>query len=344
MPQNMVSAQDSEIIRDVAIIGAGPVGLFAIFECGMVGLKCHVIDALPEIGGQCSALYPEKPIYDIPAYPEISAHDLICNLEKQADAFAPQYHLNQQVVSISHKSGYWHLKTSLGNELLAKAIIIAGGAGAFGPNKPPLENIEEYEGTSVFYMVRKKTEFEGKHVVIAGGGDSAVDWALSLAPIAKSVRLVHRRDKFRAAPESVLKLNSMVENSQIEMVTPYQLKSLEGNKGKLNAVHVADTKGNIRVLKTDVLLPFYGLSMELGPIADWGLGLDHHHISVHPTTCQTNKEMIYAVGDIAAYENKLKLILTGFSECAFAAHDIYKKINPETPLHFEYSTTKGRPE
>lgn len=333
--------QTDEIVRDVAIIGAGPVGLFAIFECGMVGLKAHVIDALPEIGGQCSALYPEKPIYDIPAYPEVMAQDLIDNLEKQASAFNPRYHLNQQVVSISNNDGIWSIKTSRGNILKANAILIAGGAGAFGPNKPPLENIETYEGTSVFYMVRKKEEFWDKDIVIAGGGDSAVDWALSLAPIAKSVQLVHRRDKFRAAPESLSQLKDMADKAMVEMVVPYQLKSLEGASGQLTHVNVADKNGTVRALKADILLPFYGLAMELGPIAAWGLGLDNNHIAIDPTTARTNKDMIYAIGDIATYENKLKLILTGFSEAAFAAHDIYKKLNPDTPLHFEYSTTKS---
>ncbi|HPD82305.1 MAG: NAD(P)/FAD-dependent oxidoreductase [Alphaproteobacteria bacterium] len=339
----MPEQQKNNGLRDVAIIGAGPVGLFAVFECGMVGLTCHVIDALPEIGGQCSALYPEKPIYDIPAYPEIAAADLIAQLEKQAQAFDPAYHLNQQVVSISNNNGLWHLKTSSDAEITAKAIIIAGGAGAFGPNKPPLEGIESYENTSVFYMVRQKSAFSGKNIVIAGGGDSAVDWALSMAPIAKSVQLVHRRDKFRAAPESIKKLHDLVDKGALELVTPYQLKSLGGENGQLTSVTVADMQGNEKTLQADILLPFYGLAMELGPIAEWGLNLDHHHISVHPTTCQTNREMIYAIGDIAAYENKLKLILTGFSEAAFAAHDIYKKLHPETPLHFEYSTTKGKP-
>lgn len=342
MPDNaQLKTNDTNDIIDVAIIGAGPVGLFAIFECGMVGLKCHVIDALPDIGGQCSALYPEKPIYDIPAFPEIMAQDLIDNLEKQAAPFKPVYHLDQQVISISRQSSLWRLKTAKNTELQAKAIIIAGGSGAFGPNKPPLDDLEGYEGTSVFYMVRKKADFADKNIVIAGGGDSAVDWALSLADIAKSVQLVHRRDKFRAAPESVSKLNEYAQSGKISLVTPYQLKSLVGNAGRLSAVHVADMKGNEKILEADILLPFYGLAMELGPISEWGLNLDQHHISVHPTTARTNQDMIYAVGDIAAYENKLKLILTGFSECAFAAHDIYKKLNPETPLHFEYSTTKA---
>lgn len=326
---------------DVAIIGAGPVGLFAIFECGMVGLSCHVIDALDEIGGQCTALYPEKPIYDIPAYPEIMAGDLIEKLEKQAESFKPVYHLGQQIVSISDKNGFKILKTSDGVEIEAKAIIIAGGAGAFGPNKPPLDHLDEYEGTSVFYMVRQKSDFAGKNIVIAGGGDSAIDWALSLAPIAKSVQLVHRRDKFRAAPESISKLDKLVENGDVDKVTPYQLKSLSGENGQLTAVNVADMKGNVRVLEADILLPFYGLSMDLGPIATWNLQLENSHISIDPATCSTNQEGVYAIGDIAAYKNKIKLILIGFSEAAFAAHDIYKKINPNQPLHFEYSTMKG---
>lgn len=328
---------------DVAIIGAGPVGLFAVFECGMVGLSCHVIDSLEGIGGQCTALYPEKPIYDIPAYPEISASDFIEELRKQAAPFEPQYHLNQQVVNLRQQSSKWHLKTSLGTEIVAKAVIIAGGAGAFGPNKPPLEGLEQYEGVSVFYMVTRKKDFAGKNIVIAGGGDSAVDWALSLVDIAKSVCLVHRRDKFRAAPENVTKLHQLHDEGKLELVIPYQLHDLEGQDGQLTAVHVMDNDKNVRVLEADILLPFYGLAASLGPIAEWGLDADKHHIQVHPTTCQTNKAGIYAIGDIAAYKNKLKLILVGFSEAAFAAHHIYNMLNPDHPLHFEYSTTKGVP-
>ena len=332
-----------ENIKDVAIIGAGPVGLFAAFECGMVGLNCHIIDSLEEIGGQCTALYPEKPIYDIPAYPEIMAADFIEKLEKQAAPFKPEYHLNQQMVSISNNDNYWQLKTSANKTLNAKKIIIAGGAGAFGPNKPPLENIEQYEGHSIFYMVRKKQEFAGKSIVIAGGGDSAVDWALSLATIAKKVYLVHRRDKFRAAPESVFQLQKLNNNGVFELVTPCQLHGLQGENGQLSAVEVMDKEKNIRTLEADILLPFFGLATALGPIADWGLALDKNHIAVHPTTAATNTDGIYAIGDIASYENKLKLILTGFSEAAFAAHHIYNALNPDSPLHFEYSTTKGVP-
>ena len=327
---------------DVAIIGAGPVGLFAIFECGMLGLKCHVIDSLPAIGGQCSALYPEKPIYDIPALPEVLAGDLIENLEKQAAPFDPTYHLDQTVVSISKESSYWNLKTSKDELVKAKAVIIAGGAGAFGPNKPPLDDLEAYEGTSVFYMVRRKEDFRDKDVVIAGGGDSAVDWALSLSEVAKSVRLVHRRDKFRAVPETVKKLKELEGKGVFEFSVPYQLKALNGKNGVLESVRITGKSGD-KDLPADVLLPFYGLAMELGPIAEWNLDLNNNHISVEQSTCETSTQGIYAVGDIVSYKNKLKLILTGFSECATAAHAIRKQLYPDDVLHFEYSTTKGLP-
>ncbi len=342
MPDKTLNIEDE--MKDVAIIGAGPVGLFTIFQCGMLGLSTVVIDSLEEIGGQCTALYPEKPIYDIPAYPEIMAADLIAQLKKQAAPFKPRYCLNQQIVALSQYDDFWRLKTSLGQEIQAKTIIIAGGAGAFGPNKPPLKGLESYEGRSVFYMVRRKDDLIGKKVIIAGGGDSAVDWALSLAPIAESVRLVHRREKFRAAPDNLLKLQELSQKYNFELIVPYQLDSLTGKNGILHAVNVKDTNGSVRTLEADILLPFYGLSMALGPIADWGLVLDQNHISTQPTTARTNIDSVYAVGDIASYDNKKKYILTGFSEAAFAAHDIYKKLYPETPLHFEYSTTKGLPQ
>ncbi|MCI5059690.1 MAG: NAD(P)/FAD-dependent oxidoreductase [Alphaproteobacteria bacterium] len=336
--------QETEEMRDIAIIGAGPVGLFAVFECGMLGLSCHVIDALPHIGGQCSALYPEKPIYDIPAYPEILASDLIGKLEEQAAPFRPLYHLGQQVVSLSDNDSFWQLNFKGGQAIRAKTIIIAGGAGAFGPNRPPLEDIESYEGRSVFYTVQRKQDFEGKKIMIAGGGDSAVDWALSLAPLADKLYVLHRRDKFRAVPESVKKMHALADQGQIEMLVPAQLKGLKGENGVLSHVQISGKDGNVQDIEADVLLPFYGLSMDLGPIAQWGLNLDQNHINVHPTTCQTNIDRIYAIGDIAAYENKKKLILTGFSEGSFAAHDIYQLLHPDTPLHFEYSTTKGLPD
>jgi len=333
---------EGQFETDVAIIGAGPVGLFTVFQCGMLGLKSHVIDSLEDIGGQCSALYPEKPIYDIPSHPEILAGDLIENLQKQAAPFNPIYHLSQQVVSMSQDNGLWILKTSTNNEISAKAVIIAGGAGAFGPNKPPLEKLEQYEGTSIFYMVREKKAFEGQDIVIGGGGDSAVDWAIALAPIAKSVTVVHRRDKFRAAPDNVKKMHNMAEQGLINMAVPYQLSDLKGDGNKLSSVIVKGKEGE-KTLKADALLLFYGLSMDLGPINDWSLDIEGGQIKVDPSTSQTNQDTIYAVGDIAAYKNKLKLILTGFSESAMAAHDIRRKLYPDEVMHFEYSTTKGVP-
>lgn len=337
-------ALEPENIRDVAIIGAGPVGLFAVFQCGMLGLQCHVVDSLEEIGGQCSALYPEKPIYDIPAYPEILAQDLVNRLEEQAAPFKPKYHLDQKIVSISDNNGLWVLKTDKSTDIGARTIIIAGGAGAFGPNKPPLEGIETYEGRSVFYMVRQKDSFKGKRVVIAGGGDSAVDWALSLCDITEKLYVVHRRDKFRAAPESVSQLQALAGDGKIELVTPYQLKALDGQDGQIESVHVEDMEGNVRTIEADILLPFYGLKHDLGPIATWGLSVEKNQLSVRPSDCSTNQAGIYAIGDIVTYDDKLQLILTGFAEGAQAAHAIYRYIYPDKALHFEYSTTKGIPD
>jgi len=329
---------------DVAIIGAGPTGLFAVFECGMLKMSCHVIDALESIGGQCSAMYPEKPIYDIPAHPAISGGDLIEQLEKQAAPFNPTYHLNQQVTVLEKQDdGSFILETNKGTTLKAKAVIIAAGVGAFGPNRPPLAGLEDYEGTSVFYMVRKREEFRGKRIVIAGGGDSAVDWALSLADIAKSVQVVHRRPKFRAAPESVAQMQKLDADGKIELVVPYQLEGLKGEAGQLSAVVVKDFDGQTRDLEADVLLPFYGLSQNLGPIADWGLDLEKKHLTVHPTRMSTSVDGIFGIGDIVTYDNKLKLILCGFSEAAMAARSAHTHAYPDTELHFEYSTSMGVP-
>jgi thioredoxin reductase (NADPH) len=327
---------------DLAIIGAGPAGLFAIFEAGMLKIKSHVIDSLETIGGQCSALYPEKPIYDIPAHPKILASDLIKQLEEQARPFDPTFHLNQRVEKITKNAdGFFTITTSRNTQINCKAIIIAAGCGAFGPNRPPLANIEEFEGKSVFYAVRSKAEFVDKNVVIAGGGDSAVDWAISLAEIAKKIYVIHRRDKFRCAPESAERLKKLTISGKIELVIPFQLEALEGKNGQLESVLVKDFSDNIRSLTADFLLPFFGLSMELGPIANWGLALHKHHIAIDASTMQTSEKGIYAIGDIATYENKLKLILTGFAEAATACHDIYKIIFPDQIFHFEYSTSKG---
>lgn len=326
---------------DVAIIGAGPTGLFAVFECGMVGLKTHVIDSLEILGGQCTALYPEKPIYDIPGFPDILAQDLIHNLERQAEPFAPVYHLGQSVQSLTTGTDFT-LTTSKGESVKAKAIIIAGGGGSFGPQRPPLEGIESYEGTSVFYAVRRKQDFAGKNIIIAGGGDSALDWAISLSDIA-TVSLVHRRHKFKAAPASVTKLESLAASGKIKLIVPGQLKALQGANGKLSHVVIENEGNPDQTVPADILLPFFGLSTSLGAVAEWGLNLDRNHIAIDPSTCATNIPGIYAIGDIAAYDKKLKLILTGFAEAAQAAHAIRDRIHPDAPHHFEYSTTKGIP-
>ncbi|MGZ9052934.1 MAG: NAD(P)/FAD-dependent oxidoreductase [Rhodoplanes sp.] len=333
---------------DVAIIGAGPVGLFAVFECGMLNMACHVIDALPSTGGQCSALYPEKPIYDIPGFPRLLAHDLVVRLEEQAAPFNPVYQLGQQVVALSpHDGGRWLVATSTGTRIDAAAVLIAAGVGAFGPNRPPIANLEAYEqrppGEGVKYLVTRREDFRGRKVVIAGGGDSAVDWALSLAPVAERVAVVHRRDKFRAAPDNVRKLHELAEQGAIDLVIPFQLYEVEGVNGELSAVIARDLDGNVRRLPADVLLPFFGLSQQLGPIAEWGLDLQRHHVAVDPATCATSRPGIFAIGDIVTYPGKLKLILTGFAEAATAAHAMFPLVHRGEALHFEYSTTKGVP-
>ncbi|MGG5810188.1 NAD(P)/FAD-dependent oxidoreductase [Falsiroseomonas sp. CW058] len=329
---------------DVAIIGAGPVGLFAVFECGMLRMKTVVVDALSEIGGQCSALYPEKPIFDIPAHPEIAGADLVAALEKQAAPFTPLMMLGRRVEHLAQARGGFELGTSEGDTIRCKAVILAAGAGAFGPNRPPLEGLAAYEATgAVRYLVARREDFRGRRVVIAGGGDSAVDWALSLKQIAAKVTVVHRRDKFRCAPESAAQLKAAAERGEVEMAIPYQLHGLEGAGGQLTGVVLSTLKGETRVVPADNLLPFYGLSMELGPIAEWGLGLERSHVQVAPATCETNIPGIHAIGDIATYPGKLKLILQGFSEAAMAAHAIHPRVFPGEALHFEYSTSKGVP-
>ncbi|MEN8236641.1 MAG: NAD(P)/FAD-dependent oxidoreductase [Pseudomonadota bacterium] len=331
-------------ITDIVIIGAGPVGLFAIFECGMLRLKCHVIDALEMAGGQCSALYPQKPIYDIPGFPKISAQGLIDNLKEQAAPFEPIYHFGQQVQKVTPAgSGRFEVETANGTKINAGAIIIAAGVGAFGPNRPPLKGLESYEDKSVFYYVKDPEQFRDKRIMIAGGGDSAIDWALALSDVASRVSLVHRRPKFRAAPESVAQMKKLKAQGKINVIIPYQLAGLSGQDGQLDAVILQNMEGEERRVEADVLLPFYGLAMNLGPIADWGLNLDQKHITVNPETCSTNIDGIFAIGDIATYPAKLKLILTGFAEAAHAAHAARAKLHPDQNFHFEYSTTSGVP-
>ena len=337
---------------DVVIVGAGPVGLFAVFECGMLKMRTHVFDALDLPGGQCAALYPEKPIYDVPGYPKIEALALVEKLAEQAAPFEPVYHLGSPVTELSGIDGGFQLSTAAGVSVAAKAVIVAAGVGAFGPNRPPLAGIDAYEGSSVFYSVKKMESLRGRDILIVGGGDSALDWTLNLHPLARSLTLLHRRDDFRAAPDSVRKMRDLVatgkmafklRSGRIELIIPYQLAGLEGEEGGLSRVVVADLDGKCRALEADCLLPFFGLSMNLGVIAEWGLNLDRNHIMVAPATCATSVPGIFAIGDIATYPGKLKLILSGFAEAAQAAHAIYPLVHPGEALHFEYSTTKGVP-
>jgi thioredoxin reductase (NADPH) len=306
-------------------------------------MRTQVFDALDLPGGQCTALYPEKPIYDVPGYPKIEALALVEKLAEQAAPFQPVYHLGAAVTGLSVADGGFRLTTAAGVSVMAKAVIVAAGVGAFGPNRPPLPGIDTYEGKSVFYLIKRREDFRGRRVVIAGGGDSAVDWAISLAEVAERVMVVHRRGKFRAAPESAARLEALAQSGRIELVIPYQLAGLEGADGALRRVVVADLDGKTRALEADCLLPFFGLSMNLGAIAEWGLNLDRNHIAVSPATCGTSVPGIFAIGDIATYPGKLKLILSGFAEAAQAAHAIYPLVHPGEALHFEYSTTKGVP-
>jgi thioredoxin reductase (NADPH) len=329
---------------DVAIIGAGPVGLFAVFELGMLRIRSVLIDALGEVGGQCTALYPEKPIYDIPAHAAIAAGDLVAALEDQIAPFATPRLLGQRVTTLSGTRGAFTLATDAGHSIHAKAVVIAAGAGAFGPNRPPLPGIEAFEASgAVRYHVRRREELRGKRVVIAGGGDSAVDWALALRGIAAAITVVHRRPKFRAAPETAAQMQAAADAGELAIATPYQLRALEGADGALRSVLLADLDGATRAVPADVLLAFFGLSTDLGPIAAWGLALEHGHVAVTAATCETSVPGIFAIGDIASYAGKLKLILQGFSEAAMAAHAIHPIVYPDTALHFEYSTSKGVP-
>ncbi|AHC39198.1 NAD(P)/FAD-dependent oxidoreductase [Ehrlichia muris] len=329
---------------DIAVIGAGPVGIFTVFQAGMLKMQCCVIDALNEIGGQCVALYPEKPIYDIPGYPIINAKELIDNLRKQSEPFSPKYLLGQVAEKIEDYSDYFLIRTNKGIVVQSKVIVIAAGAGAFGPNRPPIDNILDYENKSVFYQVRKISDFSNKNIMIAGGGDSAADWAVELSKIAKQLYIVHRRKNFRCAPNTALQIDNLSRSGKIKIIVPYQIKELYGEKGELHSVVLKNiTNQEEMILQVDYLFPFFGTSANLGPMLNWEIEIRNYQMLVDVRTCKTNRDRIYAVGDIATYPGKLKLILTGFSESAMACHHIYHVIYPNSPLNFQYSTSKGIP-
>ncbi|UMM64313.1 NAD(P)/FAD-dependent oxidoreductase [Aristophania vespae] len=336
--------QSFSYTTDIAIIGAGPTALFAAFECRMLRLNCVLMDVLDSVGGQCAALYPEKPIYDIPAHPSITGGDLIAALEAQIAPFDIPKLLGSRVTTLEGVRGKFVLGNERGDKVHAKAVIIAAGAGAFGPNRPPLEGLDDYEtGGTVHYYVRKRAEFAGKRLLIAGGGDSALDWALSLSDIAEHVYLLHRRDRFRGAPETLAQIEEKVKIGAIEKIVPYQLHALKGQNGLLSGVDVISLEDEIRHLEVDHLLAFYGLSTDLGPIATWGIQTHRSTVMVNPATLETSTPGIFAIGDVASYPGKLKLILQGFSEGAMAAHAAYPIAYPETALRFEHSTSRGKP-
>ncbi|MDX2050719.1 MAG: NAD(P)/FAD-dependent oxidoreductase [Rickettsiaceae bacterium] len=326
---------------DVLIIGAGPVGLFASFEAGLLGMKTVIVDGLKIIGGQCKALYPEKPIYDIPGFSEISGASLIDKLESQSSRFRPIYILGEQLISFSKDGEHFVSVTDKQTHIKSKIILIAGGGGSFSPNKPPLKNLGEYENKSVFFSIDNVSKFYGKKIVIAGGGDSAIDWALALADKASKLYLIHRREKFKAAPASAGELARLSAKGLIEIIAPYQLKDLDGQNGILTHVIICDLSENIKKIEADILLLFFGLTNDLGPLKNWGLELSSGSIKVDQASQMTNIEGIYAIGDICYYNGKLKLILTGFAEAACALHHAYSKVFDGKILHFQHSTSKN---
>jgi thioredoxin reductase (NADPH) len=330
----------SEPIKtDVLIIGAGPCGLFAVFELGLLDMKVHLVDILDKVGGQCAELYPEKPIYDIPAIPYITGQGLCEALMAQVKPFAPTFHLGEMVETIE-KIGdpLFRITTDQGKVFEAKIVVIAAGGGSFQPKRPPVPGIEAYEGTSVHYAVRKMDVFRDKRLLIVGGGDSALDWTLNLVPIAKRVTLMHRRDQFRAAPDSVNKMKALVAEKKMDLAIG-QVTGLEGANGRLTAALAKPDKGDPYRLECDAMLPFFGLTMKLGPVANWGVKLDDDLIPVDTAAFESNVPGIFAIGDINTYPGKLKLILSGFHEAALMAQKAYHYVFPEKRLVFQYTTS-----
>jgi thioredoxin reductase (NADPH) len=327
---------------DVVIIGAGPAGLFAVFELGLLDIKAHLIDILPKPGGQCAELYPEKPIYDIPGFVKLSGQGLVDALMQQIEPFHPTFHFDEMVESLevlgSAEAPLFRLGTSGGLIFECKSVIVAAGGGSFQPKKPPVPGIEAYEGMSVVYSVRKMDDFRGRHVVIAGGGDSALDWTLNLQPVAKHLTLVHRRDDFRGAPHSVKAMRALVAAGRMDLRIG-QIAALTGEAGELFSITLKDSSGRSQEIPCQKLIPFFGLTMKLGPVANWGLNLHENLVPVDTGTFETNVPGIFAIGDINHYPGKLKLILCGFHEGALAAQKIYHYVFPGKRLTFQYTTS-----
>ena len=325
------------IKKDVIIIGAGPVGLFAVHQLGIKGLSAVVIDNLDKVGGQCIELYPDKPIYDIPGIPECTGEELTNKLLEQIKPFKTQLFLNERVDEVRQNKGNWFVKTNSKNEFIAPNIIIAGGVGSFEPRKLTLKETEKFEGKSIFYSVKHKDEFKNKNISIFGGGDSALDWALELSKFSK-INLIHRRNEFRGAPHTLSEIRKLEKKGKIFIKTPCQLDSIEGERD-IKSITVKFEDGKTEKIKTDIILSFFGLIMKLGPIAEWGLNMDKKTIKVNSENFETNKKGIFAVGDICSYPGKLKLILSGFHEVALASVECFKRARPNEKYRFEFTTS-----
>ena len=322
---------------DVVIIGAGPVGLFAVHQLGIKGLKAVVIDNLDKAGGQCIELYPDKPIYDIPAVPECTGKELTDRLLEQITPFNTKFYLNERVQEVKPEGENWFVKTNNGNQFVAPNIIIAGGVGSFEPRKLSLKDTDKFEGRSIFYAVKNKDEFKNKDICIFGGGDSALDWTLELSKYSK-ITLIHRRNEFRGAQHTLTAIKKLEKEGKVKIKTPFQLEKIEG-KDKIESISIKDDNGKIEKISTDVILGFFGLVMKLGPIAEWGLNMDKKTISVNPNNFETSKKGIFAAGDICSYPGKLKLILSGFHEVALASVECFKRARPNEKYRFEFTTS-----
>ena len=331
------------ITTDIAIVGAGPVALFAIFEAGLLKMRCHLIDYVPQIGGQLSEIYPKKPIYDIPGFPSVLAQELVDNLIKQAEPFNPGYTLGERIEELEKRGEKdFLLRTNLGTEIQAKVVVIAGGLGCFEPRKPEVEGLSQFEnGKGINYMILEPEKYRNQKMVIAGGGDSALDWTIFLSEVCSELTLVHRSESFRGAPDSVNKVLKLAEEGKINLHLNTNLDYVSGN-GKLNSVAVTNSKTSEQtIISTDHLIPLFGLSPKLGPIEHWGLNIDKNAIEVNTDDYSTNVDGVYAIGDINTYKNKLKLILCGFHEAALMAHSAYKYINPGVKYTMKYTTVNG---
>jgi len=335
-----VASQPTE--TDAVIVGAGPVGLFQVFELGLLEIKAHVVDSLPEVGGQCTELYPDKPIYDIPAIPVCTGKELTDALLKQIEPFGAAFHLGQEVTAVQKQDdGRFYVETSKGTRFLTKVVIVAGGVGSFQPRTLKVEGIDRFAGAQLHYRVRDPSQFEGKNLVVAGGGDSALDWALEFADKAASVVLVHRRDGFRAAPASVAKMKARCDLHEMQMLVG-QISGFQELDGTMTDIRVTSADGLTRRVPLDHLLVFFGLSPKLGPIAEWGLGIERRQVTVDTEKFETNIAGIFAVGDINVYPGKKKLILSGFHEAALAAFGATRYVFPERKVHLQYTTTSPK--